>query len=95
MPVAEAGIWTIDQVTGKLTAVWVNIDGSTVPVSCAYHIADNTFVLVGDIDGFTSQYPNWVPVVRPLADFFFGCLTCFFFRTFSSFNWTILRYDHP
>lgn len=64
---AEAGIWTIGP-DGKLTAVWVNIDGSTVPVGCAYHDVDNALVLVGDIDGFISLNAGWVKVDIYIVD---------------------------
>jgi len=59
---AEAGIWNYNEVTGELTAVWENIDGSTVVVSCAYNVVENTLVLVGNRDGFVGQYPDYVPV---------------------------------
>ncbi|KAI9440896.1 hypothetical protein H4582DRAFT_1939909 [Lactarius indigo] len=56
---AQAGIWIIDAVTGELTAIWVNHDGSTVTVSCVYHSVDNILILVGDPDAFISQNQGW------------------------------------
>ncbi|KAH8989449.1 hypothetical protein EDB92DRAFT_1947403 [Lactarius akahatsu] len=56
---AQTGIWTIDTVTGKLTAIWVNYDGSIVTVSSVYHRGNNVLALVGDPDDFISQNHGW------------------------------------
>lgn len=56
---AQAGIWTIDTVTGKLTAIWLNYDGSIVTVSCVYHQGNDVLALVGDYDDFIGQNQGW------------------------------------
>jgi len=57
----EADIWSIDP-NGLLSAVWENVDSSTVTVSFAYYGATNTLALVGDILDFTKGNPGWVQV---------------------------------
>ncbi|KAH9169443.1 hypothetical protein EDB89DRAFT_2072982 [Lactarius sanguifluus] len=56
---AQAGIWTIDTDTGKLTAIWVNPDGTIVTVSSVYHRGNNVLALVGDPDDFINQNHSW------------------------------------
>jgi len=60
-PDYETAIWTIDN-TGKLTANWENVDNTNVPVSCAFNDAENSIVLVGDINDFCDQNPDYKPV---------------------------------
>ncbi|KAH9074979.1 hypothetical protein EDB83DRAFT_2312445 [Lactarius deliciosus] len=60
---AQAGIWTIDRVTGILTAIWRNHDGTIATVSCVYHPGSNVLALVGDPDDFISQNHGWRLVV--------------------------------
>ena len=68
--VDEAAIWSID-VSGKLTALWKNIDGSTVVVSFAYNTVTDVIVVVGDVGDFCSQNSGWKQVVWLSADTFF------------------------
>ncbi|KAH9014440.1 hypothetical protein EDB85DRAFT_2157406 [Lactarius pseudohatsudake] len=56
---AQARIWTIDTVTGKLTAILLNYDGSFVTVSCVYHQGKNVLALVGDSNDYLSKNPDW------------------------------------
>ena len=58
----EADIWSINS-AGQLTAVWENIDHSTVLVNFAYKAATNILAIVVDIVDFTNENPDWNQVV--------------------------------
>lgn len=62
VPIDETAIWTVDK-NGKLAAHWENGDNTNVPVSCAYNAAEDSIVLVGDINDFCDQNSGYEPVV--------------------------------
>ncbi|KDR80727.1 hypothetical protein GALMADRAFT_135847 [Galerina marginata CBS 339.88] len=51
----ESAIWTLDQETGKLTAQWINVDGSKPPTIIAYDIRENSIFFVGDITAYNQD----------------------------------------
>ncbi|KAH9043984.1 hypothetical protein EDB84DRAFT_1559128 [Lactarius hengduanensis] len=58
-PTAQASFWTADTVTGELTAIWPNYDGSFVTVSFVYHQGNNVIALVGDYNDYLSKSQGW------------------------------------
>ncbi|KAF8159454.1 hypothetical protein B0H34DRAFT_703569 [Crassisporium funariophilum] len=46
----ESAIWSIDPTTQKLSAQWINADGSKPLTILAYNIRSNALFFVGDID---------------------------------------------
>ena len=68
--VDEAAIWTIE-LSGKLTALYSNPDGSTVVINFAYNTVTNIIVLVDNVGDLCSQNSGWKQVVWLSIDTFF------------------------
>lgn len=55
----QSTIWSVDASTGKVTASWVNQDGSSLPeVSIAWDPVSSDIYLTDDFDGSKSKYPE-------------------------------------
>ncbi|KZV88697.1 hypothetical protein EXIGLDRAFT_722423 [Exidia glandulosa HHB12029] len=64
---AESAIWFIDSVKNKISAKWVNPDGSVAKTQLAYYPDDNVFIAVGDAKAFTEEFGKAVPVTFTLV----------------------------
>ncbi|KAF9563125.1 hypothetical protein CPC08DRAFT_749144 [Agrocybe pediades] len=51
----ESAIWSIDIDSHKLTAQWINADGSKPPTVLAYDIRENEIFFVGDLAVYNSE----------------------------------------
>jgi len=51
----ESAIWALDHKTGKLTAHWINDDGSKPHTTIAYDIRENSIFFVGDIAAYNEN----------------------------------------
>ncbi|PIL34555.1 hypothetical protein GSI_03333 [Ganoderma sinense ZZ0214-1] len=55
---SESAIWTIDANTRRLTALWVNPDGSHVNTVLAHGASAGALVLTGDVDAYNRAHPD-------------------------------------
>lgn len=55
----ESAIWTIDPSTKKLTATWINGDGSSFTPTLAYAVRENSLFFVGSTQAWMDGHPNY------------------------------------
>ncbi|PPR08147.1 hypothetical protein CVT24_012361 [Panaeolus cyanescens] len=51
---AESAIWSLDTTTKKLTAYWINEDGSTILAQLAYDVRANALFFVSDVAAYNA-----------------------------------------
>jgi hypothetical protein len=55
----ESAIWSFDPQSKKLSAKWVNPDGSSVNANLVYSVRENSLFFAGDIPTWMQQHPNY------------------------------------
>lgn len=63
----ESAIWHYNAVTRKVTAEWINTDGTPAKTQLAYYPDDNVFIAVGDLAAFKAEFGDAQPVTFVLV----------------------------
>ncbi|KAF9038436.1 hypothetical protein BJ165DRAFT_387077 [Panaeolus papilionaceus] len=55
----ESAIWSLDTTTKKLTALWINEDGSEITAQLGYDVRANALFFVSDVDAYNMAIPYY------------------------------------
>ncbi|SMR48575.1 unnamed protein product [Zymoseptoria tritici ST99CH_1E4] len=61
---AEAAVWILNDASDRLTAQWINSDGTKPATTLAYLTTDRVMVLTGDIEALRATYSDGANQVR-------------------------------